>query len=263
MGPQCPGRARVPRRGSSSSRARRAVQCRRRPAPPPRGPQAGAAGRARAACQRGPRRRGRATRRGSRMKHAGAGDRLWVLHAPAERDGRRMWTRRVQLVRRDGRDVSTLYGREGRGGGGALGARAAGGQGWMAADRSAKGGVSRRSASSARWEASAARCRASSSSRRACAGGARAHVRSLSLNMCLDRRGLFAARRLGAGPPLSGGAGGGARSGACLLDFSLEALDLRSCVRGRKAEGKRERGGRAVAPEQRRAVRAEQREGSG
>jgi len=26
------------------------------------------------------------------------------------------WTRRVQLVRRDGRDVSTLYGREGRGG---------------------------------------------------------------------------------------------------------------------------------------------------
>ena len=27
------------------------------------------------------------------------------------------WTRRVQLVRRDGRDVSTLYGREGGGGG--------------------------------------------------------------------------------------------------------------------------------------------------
>jgi len=59
------------------------------------------------------------------------------------------------------------------------------------------------------------------------------------------------------------GGGGGARSGACLLDLSLEALDLRSGVRGREAEGKRERGGRAVAPEQRRAVRAEQREGSG
>ena len=49
---------------------------------------------------------------GGQWELARAGGSLFVPRAGS------MWTRRVQLVRRDGRDVSTLYGREGAGAGG-------------------------------------------------------------------------------------------------------------------------------------------------
>ena len=46
----------------------------------------------------------------------GRGPTLSSVTCPISPEG---WTRRVRLVRKEGRDVSTLYGREGRGGGGA------------------------------------------------------------------------------------------------------------------------------------------------
>ena len=94
--------------------------------------------------------RGNSRSRGEHAPHDGTACSAETPGATALRNGacaagrcsvrRGEGTRRVQLVRRDGRDVSTLYGREGGGGGGAAGrgGPAGGGSGRRPRSRAAR-----------------------------------------------------------------------------------------------------------------------------